>query len=188
MGELELTRDSSSSRWGIAILGSTLTLVGIVLAGIYYRSLRKQARKANAYELARSRIDRLLQDQKSAAPTHTVEGFFVEISGAIRQYLEHRFDLRAPDLTTDEFLQLASAESLLSRDHQILLRDFLQQADVVKFAGVSASPDDVLHSSQLAIKFLEETRENAPDVEIEGDSPNSAKMPTASESEGVADV
>ena len=80
----------------------------------------------------------------------------------MRRYLEDRFDLRAPELTTEEFLALAGSASNLSRDHQLLLRDFLRQADLVKFAGVRASEDEIRRSSDLAVRFLEETRENAP--------------------------
>jgi len=32
-----------------------------------------------------------------------VESFFVAISAIVRRYLEDRFDLRAPELTTEEF-------------------------------------------------------------------------------------
>ncbi len=68
-----------------------------------------------------------------------IESFFVAISAIVRRYLEDRFDLRAPELTTEEFLALAGSASSLSHDHQHLLRDFLRQADLVKFAGVHAS-------------------------------------------------
>jgi len=56
----------------------------------------------------------------------------------------------------------------LSRDHQALLRDFLRQADLVKFAGVQPSNEDIEHSIDAARRFIDETRENAPLVE-EGD-------------------
>ena len=57
----------------------------------------------------------------------------------MRRYLEDRFELRAPELTTEEFLDVAGSANRLSHDHQSLLRDFLRQADLVKFAGVRAS-------------------------------------------------
>ena len=60
----------------------------------------------------------------------------------IRRYLEDRFELRAPELTTEEFLTVAGTPVLLSHEHQKLLRDFLRQADLVKFAGVQATKQD----------------------------------------------
>jgi hypothetical protein len=47
------------------------------------------------------------------------------------------------------------------------LRGFLRQADLVKFAGVTASPDEIQRAAEIAGQFLEETRENAPVVEID---------------------
>jgi hypothetical protein len=48
-----------------------------------------------------------------------------------------------------------------------LLRDFLRQADLVKFAGVQPSSEDIEQSINAARRFMDETRENAPLVEEE---------------------
>lgn len=135
---------------------------------------RKRSKRANAYEIARNRLTRLLNDRNSPNPALSIEQFFVEISGIIRRYLEDRFEVRAPDLTTDEFLQLAASKSDLTREHQSLLGEFLQQADIVKFAGIQASSEDVRRSSDLAVRFLEETRANAPEIEVDDEATSDA--------------
>ena len=56
---------------------------------------------------------------------------------------------------------------MLSPEHQRLLRDFLRQADLVKFAGLRASENDIRVSTDLAVQFLEETRENAPWIDVQ---------------------
>ncbi len=155
----------SSSVWLIPLV--VLVVVAVTAGWYAWLRLRKRTRRVNAFEIAYLRLNRLLDDRKSPQPKLSVEEFFVEISAIVRQYLEDRFELRAPELTTDEFLQLAAAESQLSREHQSLLSEFLKQADIVKFAGVQATLQDVQHSSDLALKFMEETRENAPDVEVD---------------------
>jgi hypothetical protein len=171
MGTLDLP--SQTSRWlGWGIGG----LVGLVLLAILAvtwlaRGARRRSLRRNAYELARQQVDRLIDDRQAVSPTLSVERFYVEISNVIRQYLENRFEVRAPELTTDEFLQLAAAESQLSAEHQQLLAEFLNQADRVKFASGAmstgmATEGDVHRSCELAVQFLEETRENAPDVEL----------------------
>ena len=71
------------------------------------------------------------------------------------------------DLTTEEFLELAGTSSDLSREHQSLLRDFLRQADLVKFAGVKASDEEISRAATTASQFLEETRENSPVIEVD---------------------
>lgn len=173
----------ATSRWPWLIGG--LVVTAVLLAVPFWLSSRRRIRKTNAYELARGRLQRILNDRNSSQPALSIEQFFVEISSLIRRYLEDRFELKAPDLTTDEFLQLASTESELSREHQNLLSEFLQQADAVKFAGVRATETDVKRSSDLAVQFLEETRADAPDIDLpEVDTPDGS----ASVSEAKAEV
>ena len=64
-------------------------------------------------------------------------------------------------------MELAGTASDVSREHQSLLRDFLKQADLVKFAGVRASGEEIDRAAEIASQFLEETRENAPVVEVD---------------------
>lgn len=67
------------------------------------------------------------------------EPFYTRLSGIVRSYIERQFDLNAPDQTTEEFLQVASTTGSLSESQQALVGDFLQEADLVKFA--KASPE-----------------------------------------------
>ena len=46
-------------------------------------------------------------------------------------------------------------------------RDFLRRADLVKFSHFEPNEDQVRESIALAERFLEETRENAPLIEVE---------------------
>lgn len=157
---LELPSASgNSSNW--CWLTAIPCIAGGVLAAIIWRRRRKTIRKANAYELAQSRMEKLLARWRDPNAQVTAEAFFVEISSVIRRYLEDRYELRAPELTTDEFLQLASQEKVLSQAQQSMLSEFLTQADVVKFAGVEATEHDVQRSTQLAQNFLEQTRPDA---------------------------
>ncbi len=178
LGELELTSTSDrSQRWTLIIAGTLL--LAMLIAGVTFAlRAKRHIQRRNAYELARAQVDRLVADRQSTSPRLTIEQFYVEISSVIRQYLENRFEVRAPELTTDEFLQLAAAESELSSEHQQLLAEFLNQADRVKFASGAlssgaATDRDVVRSCELALQFLEETRENAPDVEVRDASPES---------------
>ncbi len=175
LGELALVPDRSRAlaRWGI--LGAAGVLGVCAGVWVFWRRRRRRVRRRNAYEVARTRLNRLLArpwPHEAAA----IEAFFVTISSIVRRYLEDRFDLRAPELTTEEFLALAGSGDSLSRDHQLLLRDFLRQADLVKFAGVQASEEEVRRSSDLAARFLDETRENAPLID-DPDAPSRVPPP-----------
>ncbi|MFQ5655810.1 MAG: hypothetical protein ACE5GW_13905, partial [Planctomycetota bacterium] len=121
---------------------------------------RRLARRRSAYEVARTRLDRLLARPLPGA--EDVAPFFVELSGIVRRYLENRFELRAPELTTEEFLEAASASPDLSAEHQPPLRDFLRVSDLVKFAHHVPDAEAIEGAIVTARRFLEETRENAP--------------------------
>lgn len=166
LGELQPLRKVTPASWiGLGLLG-TLAIFAAIFGFVYWKKSRKRVIRRNAYDIARQRLDVELAKPTPKSDAE-VESYFVALSKIVRRYLEDRFDLRAPDLTTEEFLELAGEARDLSRAHKDLLRDFLKQADLVKFAGVRATADDIQRAGDLASQFLDETRENAPDVVVD---------------------
>jgi hypothetical protein len=120
---------------------------------------RARARRRSAYDVARDSLDALLMAPRPTAGE--MDTFFVELSRIVRRYLEDRFGLRSPELTTEEFLDELVESPDLVRTHQRLLRDFLSRADLVKFAHFVPEPRDVEESLDSARRFLETTRDGA---------------------------
>lgn len=180
LGELELPTAVSTTRTFVGVAVGLLCAAAAITLWVVWRRRRRRARRRNAYEVARARLDQLLA-RPIPQDGPAIEQFFVEISDIVRHYLEDRFELRAPELTTEEFLLLAGSASPLSAEHEPLLRDFLRQADLVKFAGVRATETEIRRSSDLAVRFLEETRENAPLIEEPPASRAAGPMPTPSQ-------
>jgi hypothetical protein len=83
--------------------------------------------------------------------------FCILVSDTIRFYLEERFEFRAPERTTEEFLHELQATNLLSADQKRSLGDFLQRCDLVKFARYEPHQPELedLHTS--ALRLVEET-------------------------------
>jgi hypothetical protein len=137
-----------------------LALLAAIAAPLAYRSwmsARAEGRRRSAYDVARARLDTLSSRQRPA-DEHEIDAFFVELSALIRRYLEDRFELRAPELTTEEFLQAASASPDLDEAHQAFLRSFLRRADEVKFGRLIPPPEDIEAALSSASRFLDETR------------------------------
>src|SRR5205814_750413 len=76
----------------------------------------------------------------------------------VRRYLEDRFALRAPELTTEEFLARAGDSTALAPGHRAVLRSFLERCDRVKFAAYRPPESESREVIAAARRFLEETR------------------------------
>jgi hypothetical protein len=144
---------------GWAWLVGGVAVIALVGPFAYRAWLAHRARRLqrSAYEIARSELDALLA--KGRPEAETLDAFYVGLSLVVRRYLENRFALRSPELTTEEFLNEMGRSPDLARSHQQLLRDFLVQADLVKFAGYRPEAEIVSQSIAAAERFLEDTRD-----------------------------
>ena len=84
--------------------------------------------------------------------------FHARHDAIVRSYLEHRYDIRAPELTTEEFLQVASRAPELSSAQRDQLSQFLERCDRVKFAGYRPDSNESIDTLAAARAFVEETR------------------------------
>jgi hypothetical protein len=75
----------------------------------------------------------------------------------VRTYLEERFELHAPDRTTEEFLAELRSGSTLRPDHKALLEEFLSRCDLVKFARFEPTQDELRALLDAALRFIDET-------------------------------
>jgi hypothetical protein len=121
---------------------------------------RRIERQRSAYDEAVTRLHEL---EQAGPPDETAaDAWFVALSAIVRRYLEQRYEIRAPELTTEEFLPVATARPELSADHRSLLRSFLERCDRVKFAGYRPDADESLATLKAARGFVEDTRLREP--------------------------
>lgn len=194
MGQLEPIAESEPARWPwlVVVVVCVLAVAAPFLVR-WFSQHRRRRRRRSAYELAQSRLERILS--KPRATSEEIDAFYVGLSGIIRQYIEDRFEMRAPELTTEEFLASIGQSPDFSTDHQGLLREFLRQADLVKFARAVPSTVEIDNAIDKAKRFLEETREDAfmvdERVDSAGDSdtdPNPARDEASSSGVGTEEV
>jgi hypothetical protein len=83
--------------------------------------------------------------------------FCILVSDTVRIYLEERFNFRAPERTTEEFLYELRATDFLTTGQKDSLGEFLKCCDLVKFAKYEPGEPELrdLHSS--AVRLVEET-------------------------------
>lgn len=88
--------------------------------------------------------------------------FCIQVSDAVRWYLEERFGLHAPERTTEEFLNELQFSNQLAREQKVLLAEFLERCDLVKFARYEPGIAELKELHQAALRLVEETASQAP--------------------------
>jgi hypothetical protein len=159
-------------RWPLYAGGAALVAAALVASAIVIRRRRRTAIVRDALEEALARLA-ALESAGLPAP-EAADGWYVEISAIVRRYLEDRFALRAPELTTEEFLARAGDSSWLALAHRALLRSFLEQCDRVKFAAYRPPESESREVIAAARRFLEETRPTADEAAAANATPGSA--------------
>jgi hypothetical protein len=83
--------------------------------------------------------------------------FSIAVSGAIRIYLEQRFDFHAPERTTEEFLYELQSTELLTVEQKQSLADFLANCDLIKFAKYEPTEVELRALHAAALRLVNET-------------------------------
>ncbi len=145
----------------LILLVFLLFVVAIFLFGA--RSFVSRARKQKEevvpqdppWVAAQQRLVALRQENLPAKGQ--IKEYYTQLSNILRHYIEGRFEINAPDKTTEEFLWDLKAMSEFSVEQKQSLTDFLNCCDKVKFAKYASEPQEVETSFILVEKFVEET-------------------------------
>jgi hypothetical protein len=142
------------------IFGAAIVGAGGTLAFRALRARRRVEQQRSAYDEAVAEL-RALED-RGPPDAPAADHWFVTLSAIVRRYLELRYEIRAPELTTEEFLLVATARPELHGEHRQLLTSFLERCDRVKFAGYRPDADESMASLKAARGFIEDTRPREP--------------------------
>jgi hypothetical protein len=149
--------------WALGVI----VIAAIAVLWLYLR--RKRVKELvrifkPAHELAYERLRALVNEDLVSAGR--IKEFYERISDILRHYIEHRFSLRAPERTTEEFLaELAKTEVLPAPDKQ-RLGEFLQHCDLVKFAKHNPTTEQIQETFDLVKDFIEKTKSDERKVDV----------------------
>jgi len=154
------------SFWWVWVLG---VVVPAGAAGSWLWLRRKRVKELvrifkPAHELAYERLRVLVKEDLVGAGR--VKEFYERVSDILRHYIEHRFSLRAPERTTEEFLyELANTNALPESDKDSL-GQFLQHCDLVKFARHEPTTEQIQETFDLVKAFIEKTKSDERKVDV----------------------
>lgn len=151
--DVPLDRTWAWALWALAVV-AVLAMAFVALR------IRRRARDAAApppppHAWALAELDRLAgEDLPGRGAYHE---YYYRLSGIVRQYIERRFGLMAPERTTEEFLLEAGRDPSLGDEQRALLAPFLQACDLVKFARYEPSRADAESAMETARRFVAQT-------------------------------
>lgn len=150
-GPVEIPENRKAWWWwplgGAAILAGTLIAV-LVLRKKRVVSLEK---KLTPKEIAFLEFKKLLE---AGLLDTDIKLFYVELTGIVRRFIERTTGIRAPEQTTEEFLRETSRTTVFPEDERERLKQFLESADLVKFAAFTPGKREIEESFLRAKAFI----------------------------------
>lgn len=166
---IELPRE-----WGPLLVGGAVAAIALALLVLLIRR-RIRNRPAEVVVVvpadvwARRELANLVTEDL-VAHGH-VKDFYYRISGIVRGYIERRFDVSAPEMTTEEFLASAPADGRIGPAISDELHPFMTACDLVKYARHTPSREAADGALKAAGDFVERTRRR-PSESIDAPAPS----------------
>ncbi|MBC8353628.1 MAG: hypothetical protein H8E66_16640 [Planctomycetes bacterium] len=143
-----------SRAWIAWAIGASVVLLLVGAAATWLLIRRKTmvpVEQLTPRELASRELEQLWRD---VANREDVKVFYVRLTAIVRTYIEGTTGVNAPEQTTEEFLREIGASERFSREERQRLKDFLESADLVKFARFQPKSSDVDESYHRARRFV----------------------------------
>lgn len=154
---------------------SWLFVLAIVAAAVIVAVWLLRRKRAKIVEPRRMTPEEIAHEAFAALLAEDLPGkglfkeFYLRLTGIVRHYIEGTTGLKAPEQTTEEFLDAIRTRNVFPLERSQRLKEFLEAADMVKFAG--QQPDKV--QIELAIARAREF--------VDLQSPRSSQSPVAAE-------
>ena len=141
-------------------IGGLVLLAALVILAV--RLVQRRRRRAGAgkpkdpaYIVALRELDKW-RGEKFWAPDKQ-KAYYSGITDALKNYIEDRFGVDAPEMTTAELFEALKQAEDLPADLRDELREIFECADFVKFAKHTASQEENARALPTAVRFVTST-------------------------------
>lgn len=160
--EIDPQKDMPPLSWRLVGQIALMAFGAILALGALWFGLRSLARRVKEHrmspiERAWVELDRLLK--KGLPGRGRYKDFYVELTQLVRRYVQRQHGLKAPHLTTEEFFEAARNSPAFPKAALNELMEFMEKADLVKFAGVTATPETADEATQSARDYIRKDNE-----------------------------
>lgn len=145
--------NSGQWMWLIIATGAVL-LIGLVFWLRHRRHGKiQEPRRLTPEEIAHAALAALLSENLPARGLF--KEFYLRLTGIVRHFIEGTTGLRAPEQTTEEFLRAIRSRDVFPVERSNRLIEFLEAADMVKYAGQEPGADQIELSIARAREFVD---------------------------------
>ncbi len=164
---------------GLAWLWWTLGILAVIVAAILiWRWWQKRKTFVPVVPPVPAHVRAKQKLEEALALISQPKPFVTAVSDTARFYLEERFQFRAPERTTEEFLRELGGTKLLLPEQKESLGDFLASCDLVKFAKYEPGENELLELHGSALRLIDETAPAVPTAK--GGNPENGNEPAQS--------
>ncbi|MBN2411981.1 hypothetical protein JXQ31_09845 [candidate division KSB1 bacterium] len=141
-----------------------ILIIAVAFLLIYYIKRRKagkallptrQKPPRPAHEVALEALETLVQSDLLVSGE--IKEYYIQISDIIREYIENRFFIYAPEMTTTQLLEKMEQEKL-EKLYIDMTREFLDSCDLVKFAKYIPEEKETDIITGLAFDFVNQSK------------------------------
>ncbi len=170
-GALEQKKEKASFGKWIGLTAFILVLA--VILALYFRKKTKFLAPPQLSPWQIALLDICEIRTNLSAKKITPEFSFTKLTDILRNYLEKRFRVRATAQTTGEFLNsLKRGSSPMEDRHKAFLGEFLEAADLVKFANLPAEIDTLERAISKAEELVKSTVPSEASLKDSGKTKN----------------
>lgn len=145
--------ESATTSWLIGVGLAAAAVIVIVLLKRRRKRRPVEPRRKTPEEIAQSALAALLAE--NLPRRGLVKEFYLRLTGIVRQYIEDTTGLRAPEQTTEEFLRDMRSRAAFPPERSVRLAEFLEAADMVKYAGQQPEQSQIEEAIFRAREFVD---------------------------------
>ena len=155
--EVDPKKDLPPLSWKlVGICAAVLAVLALAVALVWWivKNIREAIRvhRMSPIQRAMYELEKLLG--RGLPGRGLYKDFYVELTMVVRRYVQRQHGVRAPNLTTEEFFDIVRHSPTFPQSALDELIDFLRKADMVKFAGVQATPETTEAATDSARAYM----------------------------------
>ena len=159
---------ASETGWLIVSLAAAVSAVTALVLWRRRKHRPIAVRRQTPEEIAHAALAALLAENLPARGL--VKEFYLRLTAIVRQYIEDTTGIRAPEQTTEEFLHDVRSRKAFPTERSVRLAEFLEAADMVKYAGQQPAHDQIDEAIARAREFIDMSLAPAARLETVGTS------------------